>query len=66
MGTDSATGAIMMTPTFVGADDFHLLTASVPNLDCCVDRRSPGPSLDVDGSARPRGPGFDIGAHEGE
>ena len=65
-GSDSATAAIMKTPVFVGANDFHLVPSNAANLDCCVDRRVTGPTVDFDGSARPKGAAFDIGAHEVE
>lgn len=45
--------------------DLHLVRDSAKNRDCCVDKIAQTPvQTDFDGSARPKGPAADIGAHE--
>ena len=77
-GVDSiaSAGKITASPVFKNPTDLHLDT-SVANLAanqaCCIDKisaagpspsPSPLPALDIDGSARPKGARWDIGAHE--
>jgi hypothetical protein len=70
-GTDGVTGDFATPPTFVDPlTDFHLKPGSDPNNKlCCVDKAastgSP-PSVDVDNTKRPKGGGYDVGAHEVE
>jgi hypothetical protein len=78
-GNDSYTGPgtrIALDPAFVGVSDLHLDvggTNLAKNQACCIDQigglgpspsPSPLPALDIDGSMRPKGAGWDIGAHE--
>jgi hypothetical protein len=70
-GTDSFAGATMLTPSFVGANDFHLVASAAANLSCCIDKvgapGTPNADHDVDETTRPKGTGatpYDIGAHE--
>jgi hypothetical protein len=69
-GADSFSGAVMLDPQFVsGASmpyDFHLAAMSAMNKACCVDKRPTGPDHDFDGSHRPKGAAWDVGAHEVE
>jgi hypothetical protein len=48
---------------FVGGDDYHP-AASSPLVDAGTDVSSLGVTTDYDGTARPRGAGYDIGAYE--
>jgi hypothetical protein len=74
VGSDSTSGAgaIKVAPTFVGATDYHLSTsgsALTANQACCIDKIGTDPGTvnkghDVDLSSRPKGAGWDIGAHE--
>jgi len=54
-------GNINVDPLFVGGGDYHL-TASSP----CIDTGTPvgAPSVDIEGSLRPQGLGYDMGAYE--
>lgn len=76
-GIDSFLGAIKLDPEFKSATqapfDYHLVPMSNKDHACCVDKILPAdggasllPDHDVDGSHRPRGAGWDIGAHEVE
>jgi hypothetical protein len=65
-GTDAAPSATQLTPSFVSATDFHLAPSAAANTVCCIDKVPSGPTTDFDGSARPKGAGYDIGAHEVE
>jgi hypothetical protein len=78
-GTDNApsSGKIQLPPAFVGTNDLHLDVTAGANLTanqaCCIDQilgtgpspsPSPLPAIDIDGSKRPKGAHWDIGAHE--
>jgi hypothetical protein len=75
-GNDTFTGAVRLDPSFVNptaTGDFHLKPMDAANGACCVDKVTAGdggatmlPARDVDGSHRPKGAGWDIGAHEVE
>jgi hypothetical protein len=45
----------------VAANDYHLQATS-PAIDKGVNTNAP--TTDFDGTARPQGPGFDVGAYE--
>jgi hypothetical protein len=75
VGTDSTgeAGAIKnQPPVFVTAgSDYHLKANDAANTACCVDKiptatppTAPNADHDVDGSRRPKGAGWDYGAHE--
>jgi hypothetical protein len=70
-GTDNFAGATMLTPSFVGANDFHLVASAAANLSCCIDKvgapGTPNADHDVDETTRPKGASatpYDIGAQE--
>jgi hypothetical protein len=76
-GTDSYANATQLTPFFVSPSDPHLdLTPGfflTSNQACCIDKivgtgpspsPSPLPTTDIDGSPRPKGAHWDIGAVE--
>jgi hypothetical protein len=79
-GTDTYPGAITLNPAFVNpgviSPDFHLALDTPENIAaneaCCIDKvhstvDGGAPSLpdhDIDGTMRPQGSGWDIGAHE--
>jgi hypothetical protein len=69
LGTNcSTTGVVTSAVEFVSVSDFHLKANSATNAACCVDKvanpTTPNATVDVDGSARPKGVAHDIGAHE--
>ncbi len=57
----SGTGNISTDPHFVSASDLRLQTAS-PCID--VGTSVGAPAVDISGTARPKGAGFDLGAYE--
>jgi hypothetical protein len=63
----SGTGAIRLDPDFVAAGDRHLMDDAA-NATCCIDKVSapttPNHDHDADFTPRPKGLGWDIGAHE--
>jgi len=62
----SGDGNINADPVFLGSDDFHLSGAS-PCIDSGTDDTVTYPSLpadDRDGTVRPQGTGYDMGAYE--
>jgi hypothetical protein len=77
-GTDSivSAGKIALSPALKSMTDLHLDTSGsnlAVNQACCIDQivaagpapsPSPLPALDIDGSMRPKGAHWDIGAHE--
>lgn len=68
-GTEMLPGAIAKGPEFVSDSppfDLHL-KGSAANYACCIDRVPPAAGLtthDIDGTGRPQGAAWDIGAHE--
>ena len=52
-------------PDFVSLQDFHLRRTANSNA-CCIDQLdgAAAPRVDIDGTSRPQGVRFDIGAHE--
>jgi hypothetical protein len=74
VGTGDATllaGAIKQSPAFVSGTDFHLKANDAANTACCVDKiptanapSTPNADHDVDNTRRPKGAGWDYGAHE--
>jgi hypothetical protein len=69
-GMDAASGVIGKDPAFVDPmrGDFHLVPGDAANAACCIDQvplpLADGVDHDVDGSKRPKGASWDIGAHE--
>jgi hypothetical protein len=78
-GADTIGGAGQIpspAPVLVGTTDLHLDTTAGANLTanqgCCIDKimngpnptPSPLPVVDIDGTKRPKGVAWDIGAHE--
>jgi hypothetical protein len=55
------TGNINDDPLFVGAGDYHL-TAGSPSIDAGTSDDAPG--TDIEGTTRPQGNGYDMGAYE--
>ena len=57
----SGSGNIKSEPAFAGPGDYHLQAASP-----CIDNGTSvdAPSTDIDGTSRPRGDGYDMGAYE--
>ena len=51
-------------PLFVSATNFHL-TAGSPAVDAGVNTAGLGVTVDLDGTPRPQGAAYDIGAYEG-
>ena len=73
----NSSGKITAAPVFKSMTDLHLDTSAAnlaANQACCIDQLnassspspspSPLPALDIDGSNRPKGARWDIGAHE--
>jgi hypothetical protein len=60
-GPVTVNGAMNVDPMFVNelAGDYHIKATSPAN-----DAASSGPSTDVEGTSRPQGAGFDLGAYE--
>jgi hypothetical protein len=50
----------------IDASTYKLVAGNAKNQACCIDKRTSGPSVDLDGMARPKGGGWDIGPHEVE
>jgi hypothetical protein len=68
-GDDNRGLMVATAPAFVSATDFHLLPSNAANTACCVDKVATDPGTankdhDVDASKRPKGAGWDYGAHE--
>ena len=63
-GADGASAATQLLPAFVSATDYHLKPTDAANTACCIDKLGAGPAVDYDGTARPSGAAFDIGAFE--
>jgi len=76
-GSDDYNEGNTLSPVFVNLTtppyDYHLVMNSSANLACCVDKVTAAsvdggaaslPNHDVDYSTRPKGQGWDIGAHE--
>lgn len=69
-GAGDSAGGLALLPAFLDPTrgDYHLRPADPRNADCCIDRvPRPGTANadhDVDGSARPKGAAWDVGAHE--
>jgi hypothetical protein len=61
--TTTAAGAIHETPVF---GESYQLPLNPENLECCIDRASPGRSVrwDIEGTRRPQGDRADLGAYE--
>lgn len=65
--TPGGTGNVDLPPDFVnaGSNDYHLKSQSAANSACCVDKTTSATVLhDFDGTSRPLGARWDIGAHE--
>jgi hypothetical protein len=74
--TSNAAGIVKLDPVFASTTapfDYRLKTGDAANVTCCVDKVAPAsvdggaaalPSGDVDGTARPKGAAWDVGAHE--
>jgi hypothetical protein len=59
---DTGTGVIHSNPNFAGAGDYHLTAASG---GCLNGGTATGaPAIDLEGTARPQGAGYDMGAYE--
>jgi hypothetical protein len=66
-GGDSQGTAGMPSFANASADDYHLVANNGANLDCCIDKITTAMNdHDVDNSRRPKGSGYDIGAHEAQ
>jgi len=59
---DTGTGVIHTNPAFVGAGNYHLTSGS----GGCIDggTATGAPATDLEGTTRPQGAGFDMGAYE--
>jgi hypothetical protein len=58
---ETGTGVIHTEPAFAGASDYHLTSSSG---DCIDGGTSVGaPGTDLEGTARPQGNGYDMGAY---
>jgi hypothetical protein len=68
-GDDNRGLMVAMAPAFVSTTDFHLQASNAANTACCVDKIAADPGTtnkdhDVDATMRPKGAGWDYGAHE--
>ena len=64
VNTITPVGDTTGTPASFNLDGNYKLQAFANALACCIDKLSAGPATDYDGTPRPKGAGFDIGAHE--
>lgn len=60
VGRDGSVGGVLEDPAFRAAGDYHLSTDAL----CCIDRAITHIAEDFDGDRRPKGAGYDTGAHE--
>jgi parallel beta-helix repeat protein len=68
-GDDNRGLMVATKPDFVSATDFHLQSGTSANTACCIDKivtspGTPNQGHDVDATTRPKGLGWDYGAHE--